>query len=452
MKVYSVSYITNKIRLYTKLLELWIVKTTIQSNKVMQLENSMLMNDIYNTEMLEKLINTIPNIHNTTSLHEKLFAGQHSSLTLRSLYANSLGLHHYSINSLLYLRIVQDKYIALYRELVIQVQIYTLSIRILAKGYLPISLVTPSKLKEIFNEVKIVIQKTHPDYDLVIDRLNLYYDMQLVTFGISKDKNVIVQFPVFTQPYTQQPLILYQIETVLVPIIHQNTQAQSYTHLEVKKPYIALNSETYIFIRQQELRTCKRIDYEFYCEELFVVKHKSRYSCESTIYFNLDAETIKKNYNFKFYYSKKDITPTLLDGGNEIILANWPNDRYIICNINNDIPIKIPSHPYVLVNRSFLCNCGIEAENHFLLKSLAACQNTNLKLTMYFSVNTAFANYLDKFPNLTESLEFPIIRSKTTFEQTPPISLNISKFDSTLLTASNDLKEFINRHTKHKKF
>ena len=128
-----------------------------------------------------------------------------------------------------------------------------------------------------------------------------------------------------------------------------------------------------------------------------MVKHKSRYSCETVIYFNLDAETIKENCNFMFYYNKTDITPTVLGGGNEIILANWPNDKHIICNITNDIPVRIHSHPYVLVNRSVLCNCGIEAKNHFLLNSLAACENTNSKLTMYFTVNVAFANYLDKF-------------------------------------------------------
>ena len=202
-------------------------------------------------------------------------------------------------------------------------------------------------------------------------------------------------------------------------------------HLYVNKPYIALNSETYISIRQQELRTCKRIGYEFYCEELFIIKHKSRYSCESAIYFNLDAESIKENCKFKFYYNKRDITPTVLDGGNEIILANWPNDKHIICNINNDIPVRIPRHPYVLVNRSVLCNCGIEVENHFLLKSLTACENANSKLTMYFTVNKAFVNYLDKFPNLTESLEFPIIKNRTMFEQILPISLTIFKFDPT---------------------
>ena len=58
-------------------------------------------------------------------------------------------------------------------------------------------LVTASKLKEILSEVRKMLQVTNPDYDLVIDRLHLYYDMQLVTFGIDRDKNLIVQFPVF---------------------------------------------------------------------------------------------------------------------------------------------------------------------------------------------------------------------------------------------------------------
>ena len=133
----------------------------------------------------------------------------------------------------------------------------------MAKGYLPISLVTPSILSEILNEFKTAIRKTNPDYDLVIDKLHPCYNMQSVTFGINNDKNPIIQFPVFIQPYTQQPLILYQIETVPVPIIEQNTQAQSYMHLQVYKPYTALNSETYISIRQQELTTCKDLAMNF---------------------------------------------------------------------------------------------------------------------------------------------------------------------------------------------
>ena len=60
-----------------------------------------------------------------------------------------------------------------------------------------------------------------------------------------------------------------------------------------------------------------------------------------------------------FYYNKTDIIPTIFDRGNQI---NWPNDKHIICTIKFNIPIKIPSHLYVLVKRSILCNCGIEAK------------------------------------------------------------------------------------------
>ena len=59
----------------------------------------------------------------------------------------------------------------------------------------------------------------------MIKRLHLYYDMKLVTFGIDKKRNLIIQFLIFVQPCTQQPLILYQIERVPVPIVDKNTKA-----------------------------------------------------------------------------------------------------------------------------------------------------------------------------------------------------------------------------------
>ena len=110
---------------------------------------------------------------------------------------------------------------------------------------MPISLLTPLKLKEILDSVKETLIKTNPHYDIEIKKLHLYYDMKLVTFGINR-RNLIIQFTVFVQPYTQQPLILYQLETFPVSVVDKNTKANSYTNLRIKKPYTALNTETYI--------------------------------------------------------------------------------------------------------------------------------------------------------------------------------------------------------------
>ena len=75
------------------------------------------------------------------------------------------------------------------------------------------------KLQEILNSVKKTLTKTNPEFDTIIKRLLLYYDMKLVTFRIDRKRNLIIQFPIFMQPYTQQPLILYQLEIVPVPFV-----------------------------------------------------------------------------------------------------------------------------------------------------------------------------------------------------------------------------------------
>ena len=101
---------------------------------------------------------------------------------------------------------------------------YSQVIRVSSKGYLPISLLPPSKLNTILQEVKEALQVNNRNYDLVIKRLYLNYDMKLVTFGIDGQRDLIIQFLVFVQPYTQQHLKLYQIEMVPVPIMDENVQ------------------------------------------------------------------------------------------------------------------------------------------------------------------------------------------------------------------------------------
>ena len=92
---------------------------------------------------------------------------------------------------------------------------YAQAIIILSKGYLPISLLPPSKLHGILSEIKKTLQVKNENYDLVLSCLYLYYDMKLVTFRIDEKRNVITHFPVFVQPYTQKQLIVYQIETTM---------------------------------------------------------------------------------------------------------------------------------------------------------------------------------------------------------------------------------------------
>ena len=103
---------------------------------------------------------------------KKLFAGEHNPTHFRLLYMDALGIQQFAVNSLLFLRVIQDKYISLYRELSTQLHSYVSAIRVLAKGCIPTTLLTPRKLQGILAEVKKSLQHTNLDYTLVLDRLH----------------------------------------------------------------------------------------------------------------------------------------------------------------------------------------------------------------------------------------------------------------------------------------
>ena len=159
----------------------------------------------------------------------------------------------------------------------------------------------------------------------------------------------------------------------------------------------------------------------------------------------MNKHTIKENCIFDYYYNKTDVKPSILDGGYKIVLANWPNFKRIICSTHNNIPLEILSHPYVLLNRTVLCNCIIEAESNFLLESIAACkpEKTKADLEMYFMVNKAFLNYFDE---IIETLDIPVFHNVTKQEQVLPISLESDGLDEELLSAPKMLRTLVERY------
>ena len=95
-------------------------------------------------------------MHNTTSWHEKTFAGKLNHWFEWYLHKDGVG--HYMINSVLFLTTIREKYVRMYERFIEQLKMYAKAIRILSKGYLPISLLPPSKLHGILSEVRQALQ------------------------------------------------------------------------------------------------------------------------------------------------------------------------------------------------------------------------------------------------------------------------------------------------------
>ena len=150
----------------------------------------MIMYGVYNSDTLTALIKTVESLHNATNQKERTFAGKLTQL--KQIYLNEEGAHTFALNSILYLTIMREKYVRMYERFIKELKIFSKAIRILSKGYLPMYLLPPSKLESILKEVRKAITKSNKDYDLVLTRLYLYYEMKLVTFGIDKKRNLII--------------------------------------------------------------------------------------------------------------------------------------------------------------------------------------------------------------------------------------------------------------------
>ena len=135
----------------------------MEDNRVYHLEDTMIMYGKYNSDTLTSLINTVHRMHNMTLLLEKIFVGKMNDWLRQELTCFTNEYSH-SRNTLLYLTTIKEKYVRMYERFTVELKLKSKAIRILSKGYLPISLIPPSKLETILQQVKTALAKNNKNY------------------------------------------------------------------------------------------------------------------------------------------------------------------------------------------------------------------------------------------------------------------------------------------------
>ena len=163
---------------------------------------------------------------------------------------------------------------------------------------------------------------------------------------------------------------------------------------------------------------CKSIGYIYYCEELFEVKHKSKHSCASAVFYELGPSQVIKNCKFNYMYNET-VPPVILDGGKDILLANFQGLRSLKCtSINDGLAKPAPEHTYAVVDREFLYHCQLDLEHASVLRQLSSCnKERSSKLVMQFHVNIAFWELLrERSPQTAELVQLKFTDHRQIFD------------------------------------
>ena len=410
-------------------------KVGMSLNEMHQLSKEFLLYGKYDVNSTTSIINLLDSLDDRTSNLERILEMKIREWTDR-FYDFSSGPAMYSHMFQLYIDNLREKYIRLYEALETELNLLLRSIAILSKGYLPPQLFPPTTLVKISQKAIATIKAQNPDYVLALPHITDYYDMRLVTFGLNDQGKLVICFPIFIKEYKKEPMTLYQIETVKVPITDTNTEADSYTETAITKPYLASNKEYYIQLVLPELVMCKKIRGTFYCEELFLVKHKTKLSCESAIFYNLTRDVILENCKFNYFYNTT-VLPSVLDGGSHILLANMLNPKRLICSYNQRLAKPLPTSSYALVSRDILCHCHLQIGLTYILNSIASCNITTAP-TLEYTVNLAFMDYFQSFWTNGTLSHIPLLPSME--EIVLPIAMEDYTKDPQFLLYGKDVK------------
>ena len=367
----------------------------------------------YNLNSPKGIINTINALHDTQSHYE--WAVKQRDFNFRK---SDIDAANYNFDTMMYLSNVREEHVVTYREAVEATRDFLDGIAIVTQGRLPRELISDNQLREILGKVDAMVKRNYPDYVLAAKHISHYRDMKMVIFAVDQQAHsLIVTFPAFIKNYKQPPLSIYEVETVPVPIIDKNVKANSYSQVKIEKSYIAAGTDYYIQLRISELLMCKSIRHIYYCGELFVIKHKSRHSCVSAIFYNLGPKNITQNCKFDYYYNTT-VPPIILDGGRDVLLANFHGPRSLKCSsINGGLSKPAPEIIYVVVNREFLCDCQLDLEHASVLRQLSSCANSSSsKMHMKFTINLAFWELFKKrSPNSASNIQPQYVEEEQVF-------------------------------------
>ena len=129
------------------------------------------------------------------------------------------------------------------------------------------------------------LQKSLSSYELVFRHTYSYYADPLVSFSDPADQ-LLVQTPILLKHVLQEPLSLYSICTVLIPVDPNMYLGNSheYSQVHVQHPYIAMPHVSYVPLTKPQFNLCTHMGVVYYCKNAHLLMHRSKHTCVSTIY------------------------------------------------------------------------------------------------------------------------------------------------------------------------
>ena len=135
------------------------------------------------------------------------------------------------------------------------------------------------------------LEETVPEFELVFTSVYQYYSNSLISFTNTID-DLLLQLPILIKLKVQEPMSLFSIETVPVPLDVETYigEKREYTQIIPETKLISLTENNYIPLTQAQVSLCAKICYMYYYEYAHLLKKCTDDTCMSTIYYDQGSD------------------------------------------------------------------------------------------------------------------------------------------------------------------
>ena len=236
----------------------------------------------------------------------------HFRFTWEALVSNRLAIHLLSSGSAMYDMVLQQ-YLHYYQNYDVTLDHFLTGLDALGTGRLTFQVLDPDELDRFLSAIRRQLREERSPFELAFNHTYQFYAEPMVMFTNTHDQ-LLVNVPILLRLATQKPLNLYSIDTVPMPFDTETLDGRNneYTFINNSYPYMALNEHNYIPLTETQLRMCDKMGPTYYCQNSYVLRQRTQHTCESAIYYKMDAKTITKHCQAKFA-ANVEFTPKVLD-------------------------------------------------------------------------------------------------------------------------------------------
>ena len=302
------------------------------------------------THIAGKLLQLDVKIDNTIS-HLKEFMAETTEQfrhTWQITISNRLAIKLLSHGAAMYDRVLH-KYLQYYINYQVTLDHFLTGLDSLGTGRLTFQVLDPTELTQFLDAIARQLHTERSSIALAFNHTYQYYAEPMVTFSNTHDQ-LLVNIPVLLHLADQKDLALYSIDMVPMPFDTEtlNGKNDEFTFINNSYPYMAINQENYIPLDERQLRLCNKMGATYYCENSYVLRHRSEHTCESAIYYRTDPKTVIKHCRAMFA-SRQNFPPKVLDAGETMVLFNLPRPWILVCG-KHKRPREIQIATYKILN------------------------------------------------------------------------------------------------------